>query len=339
MRSIGRRPLRALVFAGFGLLVAGCPNEPPREPPLVADPPLDGPGPGAGDAQTALSRGVAFIKAEKYDEAKGLLEKSMASKPSAEAAFYLALVKEKTNDRAGAEAGYKEALRLDPKASEAAENLAALYLDEPPRPDLAIPILNNALAASPGNARLHQNLGFAYGLKRDVANAAKHYEAAIAKQDDFQIRFAYGTVLFENKEPARAAEQLKKALAAAKDDPPVLVTLGRMLGATKSYTECVQAFDRAIKLKATEAEWFVRRGTCRHELKNEAGAEADFEAALKVDPNFAPAHYYLGLSLITQKKNVAGARALEKAVKTGAGTPIGKLAKDRLDELFNRKPK
>jgi Flp pilus assembly protein TadD len=326
------------VLAGL-LALSGCPGEPPREPPLVADPPLDGPGPGAGDAQMSLARGIAFVKAEKYDEARAVLEKSMAARPTAEAAFYLALVKEKTNDRPGAEEGYKLALKLDPKSSEAAENLAALYLDEPPRPDLAVSVLKEALAASPGNARLHQNLGYAYGLKRDVENASKHYEAAIAKQDDFQVRFSYGTMLFENKDAARAAEQLKKALAAAKDDPPVLVTIGRMLGASKAYGECVSAFDRAIKLKSTEPEWYVRRGTCRHELKDEPGAQADYEAALKIDPNFAAAHYYLGLSLIFQKKNVPGARELEKAVKTGAGTPIGKLAQDRLDELFNRKRK
>jgi Flp pilus assembly protein TadD len=317
------------------LSLAACAGgtEGPREPQLTADPPLESSSADQGAAQTELQRGVAFIKNDKFDEAKKHLELSMQSHPTAEAAFYLGVAREKTNDRPGAEASYKEALKLDGRFAEAAANLAALYLDEPPRPDDAIRVLKEATSRVPGDARLLTNLAYAYGLKGDVENASKQYEAALAKGEDAQIRFAYGTMLFEAKEPEKAAVELRKALAGAKDDPPLLVTLGRMLGATKAYGDCVSAFDRALKLKATDPEWLVRRGTCRHELKDEAGAQADFAQAIKVDPQFAAAHYYLGLSLLSEKKRLNGTKELEQASKLGAGTPIGKSAKDKLAEL------
>jgi Flp pilus assembly protein TadD len=328
---------RRMAWAALLALAACAGTDPPREPQLIADPPIGSTSADQGAAQTEIQRGVAFIKLEKYDEAKAHLELAMKSHPSAEAAFYLGVAREKTNDRAGAEASYKQALKLDGRFAEAAANLAALYLDDPPRPDDAIAVLKEASERVPGDARLLQNLAYAYGLKGDVDSASKQYEAALAKGEDPQIRFAYGAMLVEAKQPERAAVELRKALEGAKDDAPLLVTLGRMLGAAKAYGDCVKAFDRALKLKATDPEWFVRRGTCRHELKDEAGAQDDFGQAIKVDPKFAAAHYYLGLSLLSEKKRLNATIELEKAEKLGAGTPIGKSAKEKLSELQKKK--
>jgi Flp pilus assembly protein TadD len=141
-------------------------------------------------------------------------------------------------------------------------------------------------------------------------------------------------MLFEHKQMDRAAVELKKALPGVKQDAPTLATIGRMLGGTHAFAECVSAFDRAIKVKGDAAEFWVRRGTCRHELNDEPGAQADYEKAIALDPNFAAAHYYLGLSFVAQKKALAGARELEKAEKLGKGTPIEKLAHDKLQSAF-----
>jgi hypothetical protein len=89
-------------------------------------------------------------------------------------------------------------------------------------------------------------------------------------------------------------------------------------------------------MQATDPEWFVRRGTCRHELGEEPMAQADYEKAVQLDPGYAPGHYYLGLSCIEQKAIMRGLVELDKAAKTGRGTPIGKLAQDKHDEVDRR---
>jgi len=332
----------SLVLGGVTALVlaalCACTPEPPREPALTADPPV-GAGSVADDgaAQTELDRGVAYVKNEKFAEAKEHFQKALAIKPSPTAWTYLGVTAERTGDRAGAEDAYKNALKVDAGFVEAAQNLSALYLDDPARPDDALAVLTPALAKSPDSPRLLQNLGFAYGVKGDLDAAGKAYEAAVAKGEDAQVRFAYGSLLFEKKQPEKAAEQLKKALAAARDDAPLLVSIGRLLGGTKSFGDCVKAFDLAIKLKGTEAEWFVRRGTCKHELKDEDGAGHDFEAAVKLDPKFAAAHYYLGLSFLAQKNRLKATTELEKAGQLGADGPIGKAARAKFDELTKKK--
>lgn len=343
MMAMWRRGSGSVIGLALALAACGAPQQ--QESPddvsmLEADPPAGAAqGAATGAAATELQRGVAYIKNEKFEDAKAHLEKALEAAPdSAEAAFYLGVAREGTGDRKGAEEAYKRALKSDPKLGDAAQNLAALYLDEPARPDEAIALLSVAVQKVPDPGRLHQNLAYAYSLKHDVANARKHYEAAIAKGGDrADVHFAYGAMLFEAKQLDKAAVELKKALAGAGDDPAMLATIGRMLGPAKAYGDCVKAFDRAIKLKPDLPELYVRRGTCRHELKDETGARSDYEAAIKADAKYAPAHYYLGLSYLADKKRQRAASALEQAAKLGGDSEIGKRARAKLKEIGRRR--
>jgi tetratricopeptide (TPR) repeat protein len=341
MKGLGSQVsgLVASVALAIAALGAGCggSSEQGKEPVLTADPPLDEEsGASKGGAVTEIERGVAYLEQKKFAEAKAHFEKALALDPkNPDAMFNLAAAKEGLGDRAGAEASYKGAIKADPKLTAAFENLGALYLsDEPPRADDAIKVLADGLATAPDNVRLMTNLAYAYSLKNDVEAASKRYDAVIAKGGDSpEVRLAYAELLLGAKQHEKAAEHLKKALAGAGDDAPTLVTVGRLLGFARAYGDCVKALNKAIAIKSDDPEWFVRRGTCRHELKDEPGARADYEAAIKVNPKFAPAHFYLGLSLLGDQ-NIAGARAsLTKAAELGQGTNIEKLARKKLDEM------
>jgi Flp pilus assembly protein TadD len=342
MKRVARFGIKGLLAAGIFAIAsssAGCGTgaEATKDPVLTADPPLgeDASGP-KGASATELQRGKTYIENEKYGDAKEHLQKAMDLDPSSsQAMFYFAVAEEGLGDAAAAEASYKKALAADPKFAEAAQNLAALYLRDPARPDEAIKLLNDALAKVPGDIGLLQNLAFAYVLKKDVENASRQYEAILAKKggDTPQVRLAYAELLLEAKLRDRAAEQLKKVLAGTEEDASKLVTVGRLLAAAGAYGDCVGAFTRAIAIKADDPGLFMRRGRCRQELKDEGGARADFESALKIDPKFVPAHYQLGLSWLAEK-NIPNAKAsLTKAADLGKGTEIGKSARQKLDEL------
>lgn len=334
------RSMRTLIAFGFLSIVAGCtPPPPPDDPVLTADPPVGGAeGLASGTANTEMQRAIAYIKSSKFQEAKGHLEKALAEKPDhAEANFYMGVATEMLGDKKAAEGFYKKALAADASMLDAATNLAAIYLEDPARPDEAIPVLTKALEKVPGDAALNQNLAIAYGLKKDYANAAKAYDTALAKGESAQMRFEYGALMYEANDLPKAAEQLKKAIDGIKE-APTLVLIGRMLGKAGAYADCARAFDAAIKTK-NEPDWLVRRGICKHEQNDEAGARADYEAATKEDPKFVAGYYYLGMSYSTEKKSRANAIvALEKAAKLGEGTELGKKAKDKLAEVKKQKP-
>jgi tetratricopeptide (TPR) repeat protein len=321
-----------MVALGAALTVAGCASAPAQvDPPLDSDPPLDAT-PQATKANPDLDRGESFVKQGKFEEALPHLKAALEADPkSAPAAFYLGLATEQTKgDRAEVERLYKQALALDPKLSEASQNLAAMYLDAPARPDEAIAVLEKALSSAPDDAPLLANLGFAYGLKGDPDKAASAYERSLKKEDAVQTRLAYGMMLFEAKRAEAAVPQLLKAAAGLNDDAASLATIARMLGPGKAFDDCVRLLDRAITLKPGVAELLVRRGICKHELAKEKDATTDYEAALKADPKFQAAHYYLGMSLIAQGNKQKGRAELKKAVELGKDTPIGKQAQEKL---------
>jgi Flp pilus assembly protein TadD len=330
----GRGAMRRAGRLGPALLVAwvwGCSPAAPADDPLVADPPPDE---GAEGSNESLSRGVDYIKTESFAEAIPHLEKARQEDPrSAEAAFYLAIAHERTGNKKAAEEGYKTALALDAKLIEAVQNLSALYLDEPPRPDLAIGVLNQGLRTAPDNPQLLQNLAYAYGLKGRVDAASEQYEKLLGLADTPELRFAYGAMLFDHDKHKAAVPHLKNAAQAESTEPATLATIASMMGHAKEFGECVKVFDRALSKKKDEAEWMVRRGTCKHELGDEAAASADYQAAAAAQPDYAPAHYYLGLSLLKQKKTKTALASLEKAATLGKGTKIGELASQKVATL------
>ena len=319
----------------------GCSSTPePVDDPLRADPPVTTADPASAKGNPALDRGIAFMKNEKFADAIPHLKEALEKDPqSAEAAFYLGAVTEQTGgDKARVEELYKQALAMNPKLVDAAGNLAAIYLDEPPRPDEAINVLQKALGHAPGDPKLLTNLGYAYSLKKEPEKARNAYEQALANEKAMkpeevaQLRLMLGTALFESKQAEAAVPHLLKAAAAMNDDAAALATIAAMLGPGKAFDDCVRLLDRALTLKPNVPELLVRRGVCQHELKKEKEAAKDYEAAIKADPKFQAAHYYLGLSLLEQKNKPGGRNALKKAVSLGKDTPIGKKAQEKLDK-------
>lgn len=333
--ALAPRSLVAVLPLAVALALPACSSTPePKEEPLLADPPL-APDPAGAKGNPELDRGVAFVKNNKFAEAKPHLVAALEADPaSAEANFYLGITTEQTGgDKAEAEKLYKKALELNPKLVEAAQNLAAMYLDEPARPDDAIPLLERALKEIPGEPKILQNLGYAYQLKKDYEKATKAYKEALAKDDNPQLRFALGTLLFEAKKPEEAVPHLVKAAESMMKDAAALATIARMLGPGKAFDDCVRLLDAAIALKPDVPEFFVRRGVCKHELKKEVDAGKDYEAAIKLDPKYQPAHYYRALSLLAQNNKPAAKAELRKCVDLGKDTPVGKQAKEKLDAL------
>ena len=308
----------------------GCTPEPaPREPDLVANPAA----PTEPRMATDLERGIALAKDEKYAEARPLLESGVASEPkNPNAHYFVGLARAKTGEKPGAESAYKTALELDPEFTRAAEALASFYLEEnPPRPDEAIAILQVLIKKRPESPHLRVDMARAYVHKKDIGTASKYYEEALALGENVTIRVAYAETLIQNGDRGRGVEQLRKALAHAGADSVILATMGRWFATTNAYTECTQAFDRALAVKQTDATWYITRGNCRTELKDHAGALSDYESAVKIAPQDPEAHHRLGGALLADKKRRTEAIAeLELAAQLGQGTPTGKSAAEKL---------
>jgi Flp pilus assembly protein TadD len=319
------------------LVAAGCAGAKPAEPAAPA------PAPSVTAEQRTepngpeVDRAVAAIKAGDFRSAKGALDKALEKNPKNGAAlYYLGVTLEKQGDKAGAEQKYKQAIEVAPDISQAVASLAAIYYDRQ-QYDEAVAVLHKGLAKRPDDPDLHANMGFALMGKGDKMGAVAEFERAVKAGGGADVRLAYGQLLLETGNKDKAASEFRGALGVAGGDRALLATIGDGLGRAGSYAECVAAFDKAIAA-GDKAELHVNRGLCRHSLKDEPGAKSDFEAAIKIDPAFAPAHYYLGVSLIASGNNAAAAKEFDAAAAAAARNPdLAKKARDQA-QAARKKP-
>ncbi len=324
---------------GIAALVAGCTTQPAIPPPhasLEADPPPTENGAMPGAAAGDLDRGLEYVKNEAYAQALPYLDKAVAEAPNdADAVYYLALCQDKTGKRKEAEAGYQRALSLNPKLVNARINLGAMYLEEPPEPKKAIAALEPAVALEPDASDLHMNLAYAYRLDQQLDKAAEHYRAVLKAEDNPDVRFMLVEVLSDAGKTEDMVAELNKLLVRYEKDVKRVAFIGMRFAKAHAFSECVDTFNKAIKIDGKDPNLWLNRGICRHELKqNEDQIQDDYRKAIDLDAKFQPGWYYLGMSYAGMKKRTNAVDALERCFKINEDTPVGKKAKEKWEALI-----
>lgn len=327
-------------WSSLWLVLVACGGPPPAaspdNPPPLDDPPASKP---SSDAVVAPSNelvkeGMDAIQKQDFETAKRVLREATAKDPKdPQAAFYLGVALDGGGDVAGAIAQYKKALELDPKLVEAAVNLSGAQFDQKDAAG-ALATAEQGLKANPKSPELLINRALSLEALGRKDEALPAFGAAVkAKPDDAQLRITYAEYLAAANKRDDALSELRAAQNV--DDPTLLAALAVRFGRLKAYPDCIAVLDRALKLKDS-ADLHTRRGVCRHDFGDDAGAQADYDAALKLDDKFAPAHYYLGRHLEKKDKKRA-LESLDKAQKLDPTGPIGKQAKQAADELKKKK--
>lgn len=323
---------------GFCLLLVACGSAAPppaEDPSLAEDPSPSGGSSAAAPASSAdVEKGMAALEQQDFAGAKTILEAARKNDPKdAQAAFYLGVALEGLGDKAGAVKEYEAAAELDPKLPDPAVNASQLMLDAGDAAG-ALAIIDRALASNPKHPDLLLNRAVALEAlgKKDDALAA-YGQAAAARPKDAMLHAAYGGLLSEAGKGKEAVAELKLALDS--DDPALLASVASVLTKEGAFPDCVKAVEKAMTAKKVPA-LLVRRGICRAGEKDEKGATADYEAALAMDANFAPAHHYYGVLLASKDKKKA-LEHLDKAAATAGDKGIGPESKKKAAELRGKK--
>ncbi|MEZ4225095.1 MAG: tetratricopeptide repeat protein [Polyangiaceae bacterium] len=318
-------------------LLSGCggTTPPPNDPP---PPPMDDSGnaPVAKASNADVQAGMDAIQNGKFEDAKAALEKARAVDPKdPQAAYYLGVALENLGDAAGAEKSYRDALALDAKLVEASVNLSALLLDASKAKE-ALEVVEAALPSAPQDPRLLMNKALALEADgQQEPSLAAYADAVKAAPDNVALGIAYGQVLAAAGKKDDAIAQLRKVLASA-TKAEELAGMGDAFGKLGAFADCVAALDKALA-QAEKPPLLVRRGVCRHELKDDKGAQADYEKAVAVDPKFAAGYFYLGQHLRALGKKKEAMTALKKAVELAGDQGVGAAAQKALDALQGKK--
>jgi len=317
---------RAMVLLGT-LSFAACGGSAP--PPEAPPPSLEEPAAPAASEQSVkpsskkVEQGIDAIKAQDFAKAKALLSEARKESPKdPQAAFYLGVALEGLSEGTAASSAYKDALALDPKLTEASVNLSALLLDAKDAPG-ALSAADLGLKTAPKQPDLLLNRALALEASGKKEDALKAYGAAVAASpDNIELRIAYAELLTAAKDEKTALEQLRAV--STTDDPKLLEKLAQKFGRLHAFADCIAVLDKAIKA-SDSANLHVRRAVCRHDQKDDAGALSDYQAALKLDEKFAPAHYYLAKHICPSDKKQA-ATHFKRAADLASNDDIGKRA-------------
>jgi Flp pilus assembly protein TadD len=316
-------------------VVLGCSSgTPPAQSPSSSEPPSleddDQAAAAAPASSSKVKEGIDAIQAQDFAKAKAVLEQAVKETPKdPQASFYLGVADEALGDAKGAADNYHHALELDPKLTEASTNLSGVLLDQGDAAG-ALAACDAGLKIAPKNPSLRRNRAVALDQTGSKDAVAAFKAAVEVAPNDKEVQYLYAEALAKSGDSDKAVAELKPLLAS--DDVAVLASTGRLFGKLKDFDDCVTALDKAIAAKDV-AELRVQRGVCKHGKKDDKGAEDDFSAAVKADPNFAAAHYYLGQSKRAHGDKKGAKAELQKAADLDASGGIGAKAKKELAEL------
>jgi len=318
----------SFVWVVVALAIGGCAGSVQQPSSPAQSVPETGASAPSSDVSELVDRATQAIQHGDFAAAKQLLEEARTKAPrNGTAAYYLGVALEQLGDAAGAEKQYADAIALAPNLVEPAINLGALLIDAG-RFDEAATVTRAALEKHPGETALLINLAMALEGANDRAGSLAAYAQAVERDGgNAMLRWQYASALLAAGQKEKAADELRRALENAGDDRALLAEIGRALGSAGAFAECLKAFDRAIAVKDA-AELRLGRGLCHHSLKDEKAALQDFEAAVKLSPQFALAHYYVGQSLLELGKRQEAIRALEEAARLADNEQLAQKARD-----------
>jgi superkiller protein 3 len=192
------------------------------------------------------------------------------------------------------------ALAAEPSNTEYVLLLARAYLLRKDIP-AAGRTLEGALARGVESAPIYAALAEVYELSGHVENAIPAMRLAIERDPKSEAyRFRYGMLLTDTKAPAAAVIRLQESLKEFPRSSRLWFALGVAQAALNKIEEAAQAFTRAHELDPKFAPAFAYLGMTYDQQGRYAEAVALYERALSIDERLFAAHYLAAEALLKQ---------------------------------------
>jgi predicted Zn finger-like uncharacterized protein len=264
----------------------------------------------------------AMIGATKLHMATKALEDAGKSHPgNPRVAFLNARVADVANKQEAAERSYKRAIAGDPKAWEPSLFLGKLYLRQR-KMDAAGESLGEALAKAPKLPDTHVGQGdFLLGTLR-TDDAKSEYLAALSiDRENASAHFGLAQVLFAEG----AFEDAKKEFVAALALDPVMPQLntqyGTLLWQMKDHAGAAEALERAKNTDSKDSGAIWRLGAVYFELSKLEEAQKNLEAALSLDPANPDVYFYKGRMHFARHETTQAMEAMKSALERSSMRP------------------
>ena len=225
-------------------------------------------------------------------------------------------------DTDNAIATYREALKQNPKNTNASEGLSdaltAKGIEAAGEGNniAAAPYLVEAVKVNPQNQVAYAKLGEVYDANDQNGNAIASYEAALKIDPNFaEVYVPLGIAYFKSGEIAKAGAFAAKAEAAGPETADARYLRGLVQFRENKNDQALASFDRAIALDSDLVTAYYYRGQVLDRLDKDNQAVASYKQAVAKDPTFAPAWYEMGVVSYNTGDYNGAAGAYEQAIK------------------------
>jgi tetratricopeptide (TPR) repeat protein len=158
-------------------------------------------------------------------------------------------------------------------------------------------------------AKFDEAVAFSNAGKDDEA-IAKFQEIAVDVPKCAECFANIGTIYARKKDYDNAEKSYKQAIEARPDFAEAYNGLATVYNAEKKFDQAAEASAQAAKLSSAagpggsggNASAVFNQGVILWNAQKIPEAKAKFEEAVKLDPNLADAHYWLGMSLVNEGK-------------------------------------
>ena len=164
-----------------------------------------------------------------------------------------------------------------------------------------------AVKYAPKSGPAHNSLGWAFLETGEVDRAAIEFRKAIALEPQFtEAYFNMARALERRNDLDGATQFYQYAIRQRPDWTDAHVALGKVLGLRGNVQGARNEFEAAATLATNTGARQLQEG-------NVDGAIEQFRAAMKLAPDYAPAHYQLGMALREKGDLAQAATEFEKA--------------------------
>jgi tetratricopeptide (TPR) repeat protein len=185
-------------------------------------------------------------------------------------------------------------------------------------------------ALAPDDPRAYQALGIFYLSTGQKEKAVSEFESlASSKPLDNSVTAYLIETLLDLNRAKEAAPMAQKALSANGDTPRILVASGRILASEGKYQEAVERLEKAVKLTPDSANAHYFLGMAQKGAGLVDLAKASFAQALKLSPQMSQAAAAMAGLDVRNGNQSDALQMADKALATNPGSASGHLEKAR----------